>query len=117
MTIVTFQELRDHLGLPSDPPNAADLARKLESAHAIVLDYIARPDDLDWTARIASWEVDGGSPHEDAPMDVHAAILLQAAELVRFRGDDLELIAPDQPGDLTPHVKRLLYRWRRKVFA
>lgn len=117
MTIVTFDEFRDHLGLTGNPPNTADLTMKLEQAHAIVMDYLADTTDEDWTARLDSWDVEGGSPHEVAPLAVHAAILFQAAELARFRGDDLEMVAPDTPGDLSPHITRMLYRLRRKVFA
>lgn len=117
MTIVTFEEFRDHLGLTGEPPNSNDLMVKLDQAHGMVLNYLARPADVDWTARIESWDLEGGSPHEDAPRGVHAAILTLATELNRFRGDEPEQLTTSTPDDLAPRIKSMLRPWKRPVFA
>jgi len=91
------------------------LQLKLDQAEAIVRDYIARPADLAWTAVVVSW--DSGSPLVPVPPSITAAILLQAAELYGFRGDDLETVKREAPGDLAPAIKALLYRWRDPALA
>jgi len=44
-------------------------------------------------------------------------VLLQAAELYRFRGDDLDEVKDRQPGDLSPFIKTLLYRFKDPSLA
>jgi hypothetical protein len=108
---VTLQQAVDHLvlqgvlvlaGSPVDP-READLQLTLDAAEEAIFDYV--------TDR-ATW------PNPDAAV-LKKAILIQCAELWRFRGDDDEPdpIRREAPGDLSPTVKALLYRWRRPVFA
>lgn len=109
-SLVTLQQLKGHLKLPdlgSPDPREEDLEIKLDAAEEIVLGHIARTDDEDWTAAIAAWT------EETVPRRIKVAILMQAADLYRFRGDD----APaDQrkaeEGFLAPDVRRLLVPFR-----
>lgn len=116
--IVTLAQLQAHLRLPvgqSSPltDQEADLELKLEIAQDLVLAYVARPDDEDWTARLAMWvEGEVTSPATEVPARVKAAILMQAAELWGFRGDDLDAPKREAPGDLSPTIKALLYSLR-----
>jgi hypothetical protein len=105
--LVTLEEFKRHLRLPEDlTEQDDDLTLKLKLAQEIVLDYIAREDE-DWTAEIAAWT------NEDVPGPVQAAILVQGAELFRFRGDS---DAPQRDvGDLAPLVKSYLRRYRDPV--
>lgn len=115
--LVTLAQAKAHLRLPTDvTADDADLQLKLEVAQELVLDYVAqRVDDADdWSATVAAWDED------TVPKRVQQAILLQFAELWRFRGDD---DPDDQPGQwkaqvqdeigmLSPAITRLLYRLR-----
>lgn len=104
-------------GSPIGSPVTAedqDLQLKIDHATEIVLDYIARPADADWTAEMSAW--DDGS----VPGSIQAAILMQLGELWRYRGDD----AASEQGstlstgdDLSPMVKNLLKRFRDSVLA
>jgi hypothetical protein len=119
MALVSVAQLQAHLRLPIGSGTLtaeADLELKLSAAEATVLQYIERPTDAAWTATMASWG-DGGSPEVAPPPAVQAAILLQAAELYGFRGDDLETVPREAPGDLAPTIKALLYRWRDPALA
>jgi hypothetical protein len=123
--IVTLAELQAHLRLPvvqSSPLTVAeaDLQLKLDIAEGIVLGYIARPDDAEWTALLAMWAAgEETSPATVVPPQVRGAVLLQAAELWAFRGDDPGSVefqpARDAPGDLSRTIKALLYRFRDPV--
>ena len=120
MALVTLAQLQAHLRIPvgvSSPPTAAeaDLQLKLDAAEAAILLYLERPTDVDWTATMAGW--DGGSPAPVVPASVVAAVLLQAAELYGFRGDDLDTVKREAPGDLAPAIKALLYRYRDPALA
>jgi hypothetical protein len=110
---VTLQQAVDHLLLPivldSVPPDPrqVDLALKLEAAEAIILDYLALPS---------------ADPANDPPEDdriMQAAILLQLAELWRFRGDDIEGegAVRDDLGHLSPTITNLLRRYRDPALA
>lgn len=122
-TLATLEQLRAHLKLPTplagSPPQPApdsDLQLKLDAATQLVCDYIAdrQPADSAWIAEIEGWST--GSP--SAPAVVVLAVLEQAAELYRFRGDDPPPGVPArESNDLTPAVKNLLNRYRRPVFA
>ncbi len=113
--ICTLAQLQAHLRLPvgqSSPltTSEADLELKLVIAQAVILRYIARPDDADWTALLTMW-ADGSetSPGTEPLPEVKGAILMKAAELWGFRGDDLE--GPkNEPGDLSPTIKALLFQ-------
>jgi hypothetical protein len=99
----------DHLRVVDDAEYES-VERMAEQATAVVLDYIARPTDADWTATIAAWTT------ATVPPVIQAAILVQLSELYRFRGDDMQ--TPErEPGDLSPLVKALLRRARDPVVA
>lgn len=112
--IVTLEQAKQHLRLGSSTDQDDDLTLKLAEAHALVLDYIARPSDEDWTAEMEAW---GGSP-PTAPLAVRAAILRMFGNLCRFRGDD------DDPSEvrvdghnLPARVKQLLSHYRDPVLS
>lgn len=120
--IATLEDLQKHLRLPvgqSSPlsDDEADMTEKLETAQELVLDYIARPADLSWTERIASWVsgLPSTSPATIPPAKIKHAILMQAAELWGFRGDDLDGPKREAPGDLSPTIKALLYSYRDPI--
>jgi hypothetical protein len=82
-----------------------DLELKLLQAEAIVLAYIARPSDADWTAMLEAWTTD------TVPMPVSAAILLMFAELYRDRGDEdpnLRQRSSQELGDVPMDVSYIL---------
>jgi len=104
--LVSLTAVKAHLrltGMTLDSATSADLVLKIQQATAIVLDYIARPDD-DWIAEIEAWTED------TVPPSVQAAILLQVGELYRFRGD--EEPPKREHGFLAPHIVALLHRFR-----
>lgn len=77
----------------------------LEAAHRIVLDRLERATtDSDLLALMAAWDAD------TVPGPVKAAVLVQLAELYRFRGDDQEEVA-SEPGRLSTRVERFLGPW------
>lgn len=126
-TIATLVELRDHLrlaqptGSPAVGAEDADLQRKLDAATQLVCEYIAdrNPADEDWIAEIESWGL-GGSPAVVPPPVIVLAVLEQAAELYRFRGDDPGSIenAPNRErGYLSTAIENLLSRYRNRAFA
>lgn len=104
--LVSLEAFKEHLRLGTGTEQDSDLLRKLELAEGLVLDYITR-DDEDWQAEIAAWTED------DVPAPVAVAILTQATEFYRFRGDT---DAPRRdPGDLSDQVKSYLRRYRDPV--
>jgi len=88
-----------------------DLRMKIFHATAVVLDYLARPTDATWTADMAAWDV------TTVPRVVQAAILVQLAELYRFRGDDANATPTPEHGFLSPLVTALLARYREPALA
>ncbi len=113
MILVTLQQAKQHLRITSSDEDE-DLERKLDHATAIVLDYIARSSDVDWTATIAAWD------EITAPMVVQAAILRVCANLYQFRGDDSDKDrdwSSERDGYLAPDVTSLLRRYRDPVLA
>lgn len=112
-SIVTLDQARAHLR--TDGEDDTDVQLKLDAATQLVCEYIAdrQPADEDWIAEIEGW--DAGDP---PPVIVHA-VLLQLGELYRFRGDDLQADLPDwaADGSLSPHVQRMLKRYRSPSLA
>lgn len=108
--IVTLTQLKSHLRLTGTDEDT-DLQLKLDQAHGLVLDYIARLDDDDWTDEMLGW--DG----ETAPKAVQAAILRQAGDLYRFRGDDEDVGANVSGLFLSPRVQQLLLMYRTPSIA
>jgi Phage gp6-like head-tail connector protein len=83
----------------------------LEAAHRIVLDRLERATtDSDLLALMVAWTA------ETVPGPVKAAVLVQLAELYRFRGDDPEAVAAE-PGRLSKNVERFIGPWLERVIA
>jgi hypothetical protein len=115
MPLITLATAKLHIGETSTARDT-DLTLKLAQAEAIVLAYIARPSDDDWTAMLAAWT------DATVPKPVQAAVLLMFGELVRDRGDEdpnLRQRSTQELGDL-PHDVAALLRvsgYRRPVLA
>jgi hypothetical protein len=108
--LVSLAAFKHHLQIPiEDTYRDVDLQLKLRSAEAIILDYLSDTTDDDWTAALAGWD------EQSVPLMVHAAVLLQGAELLAYRGDGE---GPKRTeGDLSPTIAALLRRVRRPVVA
>lgn len=115
--LVTLDQLKQHLKLPLDVDTEDDdLSLKLSVAHEMVMDYLTqRISDSDaWEATVDAWTAD------TAPKRVMAAILVQAAHLYRFRGDDgansgggqWKAEVQGEYGGMNPFVITMLYRFR-----
>jgi len=111
-TIVTVDQAVQHLRLPMPlgqvPPDPMELelSAKLDAAEAIILDYLEYPDQALWSDLQKTL--------------VSACILLELAELWRFRGDDPEGQGSDQDperGQLSPTITNLLRRMRTPALA
>jgi hypothetical protein len=107
MSIVTLEQAKRHLqiwtaiGSPLDDVDE-DIALKLAQAEAIIADYIKQ------------YSLDA----ED--LVVQAAVLLQLAELMRFRGDDPSSSTTSLgfgDGQLSPTITALLRRRRDPTLA
>ena len=109
MALVTLEQTQRHLHLPitEDDP---DLQDKIDQATDLILQYLERPSDADWTATLATW-----GDTADTPGPVVAAILVQTGELYRWRGDDNTDARPTQ--DLSPLVRAYLGRYKDPVLA
>ena len=108
--IVTLDRAKKHLRVTSFAEDD-DIYAKLESATAIVIDYIYRDDD-DWVETILAW-----TP-STVPRPIQAAVLVQLGELYRFRGDDLPNESPQREhGFLSPAVTAYLHRFRDPSIA
>ena len=112
--LVTLQEAKDHLQLttPAGDPGDADLILKLAAAENVVLDFCGNTPEGQLIA--TTWTA------VTVPMRVHAAILLQCADLYRFRGDDARSDQPDRAEDaftLSQAVRDLLRPWHDPVLA
>lgn len=104
MALVSLETAKAHLRETAHDIDA-DLDLKLEAAEAIVLGYIARPSDEDWTATIAGWT------EATVPAPVRMAILIMVADLWRDRGDEdpnLRQRSAQELGDLPQEVSALL---------
>lgn len=112
--LVTLARAKRNLKLPPPaegspiPEEDLDVQEILDAATDIIRDYLARPEDQDWSATMASWD------RANVPPTVAAAILQQTTELYRFRGDDLAL-PPREAGSLSPTIKAILARLRDPV--
>ena len=109
--LVTMDEARAHILLPPlsggspQTPDEQDQVLKLAAAQDIILDYLDTRADEDWDI-------------ENVPFLIKAAILVQFAELVRFRGDDpgsIESAPKYDDGQLSPQVTNYLRRYRDPV--
>lgn len=103
-SLVTYQQAKDHLRLTDDNAQA-DVELKMEQATQIVLNRIER-DPADSPVWVSS-----PAPDDTEFALVQAMILLELAELWRFRGDDDD--KPNDPRDLgrlSPRAERIAYR-------
>ncbi|HUU84183.1 MAG TPA: head-tail connector protein [Phycisphaerae bacterium] len=113
MSLITFAQATAQVrrgdlveGSPLDA-EAADLVQKMAAAEAIILDYL----------KVTT--APGSPPAWDettVPEVVRAAVLLQLAELYRFRGDEAAGAA-QTAGDLSPVITNLLRRYRDPALA
>lgn len=106
MALVTTEVARRHLKRrPAGSPltdDDSDIDLKLTQAEAVILAYIARPTDVDWTAEIASWDATGAPAV--VPAVIQAAVLMQLAHLYAHRGDE----GGAQHGSVAPEAEQLL---------
>lgn len=94
MRLITFDLAQGHLKrtiVSASPPSPEelDLRLKIDQAEDIVIGYVnQRLIDGDiWAALVDAWDVT--STTYPPPPRVQAAVLVQLAELDRFRGDDV----------------------------
>jgi hypothetical protein len=107
-TFVTLDQAKRRLRVTATADDA-DLQDLVDQAEAHVLDWCR-------TTPRATAITDTWTP-ETVPPAVVAAILVQTAELDRFRGDDPEG-PPRQDGEeLSVHVRELLRRYHDPVIA
>ena len=118
MSLITFAQATAQVrrgdlveGSPLDA-EAADLVQKMAAAEAIILDYLKVTTA---TGSPPAWD------ETTVPEVVRAAVLLQLAELYRFRGDQPGSIesGPDRgtSGSLSPVIEGLLRRYRNPALA
>jgi hypothetical protein len=93
--LVSLEQLKRELKLPSTSEENDVLQRKLDEAHALCLDYVNQ--------RIGD--------------EVAEAILEMAVILYRFRGDDVDTPKWMEEGCLPPGVRMKLGRHRDPVIA
>jgi hypothetical protein len=106
MALVTVEVARKHLKLRATAEDTdSDLVLKIEQASAIILAFIARPNDTDWTAEVESWGT--GSPVVAVPAVVQTATLMQVADLYVHRGDERWMPASGG-GGICPEAEALL---------
>lgn len=112
--LITLERAKRHLRLGDALDQDLELTQTIAQAEAIVLDYVAqrRTDDTSplWASEVAGWN------ELTVPPAIAAAILIQAAELWRFRGDD-EAGPARQHGYLSPMVTAILHRYRDPALA
>jgi hypothetical protein len=111
-TLVTLAQFKAHLRVTTPPGHVddPDLMLKLDAAEYAIREYLS-PYPAD-AAIVAGWD-----PTTVPPL-VQGIILFQAAEYVRYRGDDER--GPDRAlerGDLHPLVVGALRRLRTPVIA
>lgn len=119
MALITVKMAIAHLrlpasyGSPEESPQEAplDLRMKMDQAEALILDYLkvslSSPPD---------WDVAAGT----VPRLVQCAVLVQLAELWRFRGDDPASASETlkhEDGQLSTQVTNYLRRWRDPALA
>jgi hypothetical protein len=107
--LVTLEQAKKHLRL-SGSHEDDDLRMKLTQAQDIIIDYLDESRSTEWAAEMDAWT------EETVPERVRGAILLQCAELVRFRGDDVDEPKRER-GSLSPAIVAYLNRTRMPVIA
>jgi hypothetical protein len=104
MVFITYDQAVQHLRIGTEDED--DVRLKIEQAEAIVLTYLASSTTGSWT--------------EEQACLIQAAVLMQLAELYRFRGDDPSTDwreAMNTGNYLTPAIRRVLYPLRKSVVA
>jgi hypothetical protein len=113
MALVTLAQTKRHLRIETETTDPLseedeDLTLKMGQAEALILDYLEGGD--------AAW-----TDETTVPPVVQAALLVQVAELWRFRGDDDQYAGITQvthlPGQLSLYVVNLLRRYRDPALA
>lgn len=120
--LATLEQLMAHLKITppaGSPVTDDDLQQKLDTATQLVCEYIAdrHPADPSWIQTIESWSLEAGSPNTVPPPLVVLAVLIQAGDFYRFRGDDGSDDRVRPIGDLIPSVTNLLIRYKNPAFA
>jgi len=110
---ITLKQAKDHLNIatPDGDVGDADLQLKMVQAEGVILGWL---NNTAWGRTMtAAWLPD------TMPWEAHACILLQLAELWRFRGDDRHDEGPqrNESLDLSPVIVGLLRRLRDPVLA
>jgi hypothetical protein len=102
--LVAIDDAKRHLRAPGGTADTeSDIQSKLEQATAIILDYLNTT--AHWRAITATWT------EATVPAPVHAAILLQLADLYAWRGD----ARAERDDELAPGVAGILRRMRDPV--
>jgi hypothetical protein len=102
---ITLAEAKRHLRMdPATGLDDPDVQQKLDAAEEMVFGYVARTAAGRGT--VAGW-----TDATTTPADVRGLVLLQLAELWRFRGDDLAGPPRDGDGSLAPLVRNALRRY------
>ena len=111
--LVSLQEFKRRIR-KTDKAEDQDLALMLEEAQEVVLDYVKQrrleESSPTWEETVDAWD------DQTVPRKVRTAILRQAAEFYRFRGDD-ETGPVKQPGRLSDLVESLLVQYRDPTVA
>lgn len=114
MGLIELGLLKRHLKLPLDvTAEDQELDEYRQQAEELVVNFITRPDDEDQAEEIEGWTED------TCPASVKAAVLKQAMELYRFRGDDESGPKRVGHGALAPDIEATLIAsgYRRPVIA
>lgn len=114
-TVLTRDQAVEHLRAVECGGDDGDLQLKIDAATQLVCEYIMdrQPEDTDWIDTIEGWTTNS------VPAVIRTAVMLQVAELYRFRGDDEDGVAPmsAETGGLAPIVARMLHRYRSPAIA
>lgn len=123
--LVQYRDALKQAQVGSPDAEAADLQLRLDAATDLVCHYIKdrHPADPLWIAEIEAWDP-AGSPAVMPPPVIVLAVLEQAVEFYRFRGDDVSGEQPDKleygPSNyacLSQSIEALLSRFKNRAFA
>ena len=133
MRLIRWEQAVEHLRLtiPDASPLTSglesDIRLKIEIAEEMVLSYvnqrIGEDASSEWAGEVALWNTDlsGTSPSASLPVPyrVQGAVLIQLAELNRYRGDDhdSDTARREIGATLHPRAVACLYRMRDPAIA
>lgn len=107
---ISLDVLKQHLRVTIDDEDDL-IALYLETAQHLVIDRLERATtDTVLLAEFEAWD------DETTPGGVKAAVLVQATELYRYRGDDEHTPVTDD-GRLSPRVESYLGPWLERAFS